>query len=441
MTCNLLATILPHGTTVTVTVAVVIFVAVYALIITEKIHRTLAAFAGAMLFIILGIVDAEEAWARYIDYNTLGLLLGMMLIVAILSRTGFFQYVAYAMAKWSHSNPVRILIAFGFITFILSAFLDNLTTVLLIAPITMLIADMLAMSPIPFLITEILCANIGGAATLIGDPPNIIIGSKAHLSFLQFITNTAPVALIVFAVTIFLLRFVYRRKLAMPPAAEDLKGIDPSRQIKDPVLLRNCMISLGLVIVGFFVCELVDLPPSIVALAGASILMIASRSDPDVILKEAHWSTLVFFASLFVLVGGLETQGVIEKIAEAVIHVSGHNAFLLAMIVLCISALGGCFVGSISFVVSMIPIINMAHAQLAVDADITPLWWALSLGVCLGANGSLLGTPANLLVANITRKTGARITYGGYFRVGFGLMLVSIVISGVYIYLRYYCFG
>lgn len=412
-----------------------IFILTYLIIVSEKIHRTTIAFVGAILLIIFNILSLEGA-IEYIDFHTIGLLIGMMIIVNIMKTTGIFQYLAIKAAKKAKGEPIHLLITLAIITAICSALLDNVTTVLLIVPVTIVITEALEISPIPFLITQILASNIGGASTLIGDPPNIMIGSQTGLGFLEFVINLAPVIVVIFAVTLFIVKRIYKKQLVVDESnMKKIMEFDENRSITDKKLLVKSGIVILFTILGFMLHQFVGMESATVALTGAAILLLISRVDPEHILKEVEWTTIFFFAFLFILVGGLEHIGVLDIVASKLMAITHGNLFLTTMLVLWISAIMSAFLDNIPFVATMIPLLQSVGAQ--ASFSIEPLWWALALGACLGGNGTLVGASANVVVAGILEKHNHRISFGQYFKIAFPLMLLSIAISTIYIYFIY----
>ncbi|MFZ5643273.1 MAG: SLC13 family permease [Bacillota bacterium] len=412
--------------------AIVVFLITYAIIVSEKIHRSVAAFCGAAVVIIAGIVDAEKA-VHYVDFNTIGLLVGMMIIVGITRQTGVFEYLAIKAAKQSKGEPIRIMVALGLITAVLSALLDNVTTVLLIVPVTFAIAGKLQVNVIPYLIVEIIASNIGGTATLIGDPPNIMIGSATKLGFMDFVINLTPVVVVIYVLTMLILRLVYRNKISSSPELmKSIMSLDESSEIKDYDLLKKCLAVLGLTITGFVLHQFVHLESSVIALAGASLLLLVTRMDPEHAFHAVEWPVIFFFIGLFVVVGALEEVGVIEAIAGYALEVTGGDLLPAGILILWLSAIASAFVDNIPFVATMIPLIQ-DMGRLGGIQDLNFLWWSLSLGACLGGNGTIIGASANVVVIGMAEKRGARISFMGFFKVAFPLMLLSIVISTFYL--------
>jgi len=417
--------------------AIGIFLVIYAFIIAEKIHRTIVAMIGGTLMVVLGIVDQETA-LHHIDFNTLGLLVGMMIIVGITAETGLFKYIAVVAAKKAKGEPARILIALALITAVGSALLDNVTTVLLMVPVTFSITKQLRVNPVPFLITQIIASNVGGTATLIGDPPNIMIGSAVkELSFMDFIINLAPIAALVMAVYIPIFMFLFRKKIQTTnELKQSIMEMDESELITNRVLLRKCLIVLGLTIIGFFTHQLLHLESATVALAGAFLLLLLTGEHMmENAFAKVEWTTIFFFVGLFVLVSGLIETGVIAKLAEQAIELTGGDLVTTSMLILWLSAIASAFLDNIPFVATMIPMIQ-EMGNMGVG-NLEPLWWSLALGACLGGNGSLIGASSNLIVAGMSGKEGHPIRFVQFLKYGFPLMILSIILSSIYIYLRY----
>jgi Na+/H+ antiporter NhaD/arsenite permease-like protein len=409
----------------------ILFVVVYGIIISEKIHRTIIALSGATLLLILGILAQTEA-INYIDFNTIGLLTGMMIIVGITRKSGVFEYMAIKAANLAKGEPVKILVALAIVTAVASAFLDNVTTVLLIVPVTISICKALEIHPVPVFITEIMASNIGGTATLIGDPPNIMIGSAAPLGFMDFVINLTPVIIVIFIVTIFLLKIIYKKQLQ---TSEENKAkicaMNPVEAIKDTIILKKSLSVIGLVIIGFVTHQYLGLESATIALTGAALLLLLTREDPDEILHTVEWTTLFFFIGLFILVGGLEKVGIIESMAREAVAMTHGNLTATTILILWFSAIASAFVDNIPFVATFIPLIK--EIGVISHMSIAPLWWALSLGACLGGNGTIVGASANVIVSGISAREGYPITFLGYMKIAFPLMLVSIVISTIYL--------
>ena len=416
--------------------SIVIFVMVYVMIMSEKIHRTIVAMLGAAIIIAIGIVNQEKAFA-YIDFNTIGLLIGMMIIVGITRQSGVFEYLAIKSAKVVGGKPLAIMAILALVTAIASALLDNVTTVLLIVPVTYAITDRLDISPIPFLFAEIIASNIGGTSTLIGDPPNIMIGSAAGLGFMDFVTNLALPVIVILLITIAIMLFMFRRQLqASDDRIQSIFELNEMEFIKDWRLLKQSLTVLGLTIIGFLLHQSLHLESATIALLGAAVLMLITNENPEEVLLNIEWPTIFFFAGLFILVGGLVETGVIELIAKRALLITGGNLMQTGMLVLWLSAIASAFVDNIPFVATMIPLLQ-TMGQLS-NLPMEPTWWALALGACLGGNGTLIGASANVIVAGMAERYGTPIGFVSYLKVGFPLMLVSIVLSTGYLYLFFW---
>ena len=413
--------------------SVIIFLAVYAMIIVEKFHRTVIALVGATVVIALGLISQKDA-INAIDFNTIGLLVGMMIIVGITRRSGVFGYLAVKSARLAKGKPINILIALGLITAVLSAFLDNVTTVLLIVPVTFVLTDRLDISPIPFLFTEIIASNVGGTATLIGDPPNIMIGSATHLGFMDFIANLALPVIVILIATIAVLVLIYRKDLfADEDKIQSIMELDEKEHIKDWALLKKSLIILALTVTGFFLHQALNLESATIAMLGAAFLMLVSLEEPEDVLMLVEWPTIFFFVGLFVIVGSLEANGVIEALAQKALAVSDGNLMLTGALILWMSAIASAFVDNIPFVATMIPLLQSVGQASTMPMD--PLWWSLALGACLGGNGTLIGASANITDAGIAERHGTIIKFVDYLKIGFPLMLMSVAMASVYLYL------
>lgn len=416
-------------------ITIVIFVVTLGLIMTELIPRAVAALAGAVLMILFKVMNGEDAFG-YIDLNTIGVLIGMMVSVGIIKNAGLFEYTAILAAKLTKANPWRIILAFSIITAITSALLDNVTTVLLIAPMTLVITETLELNPIPFLIPEILASNIGGTATLIGDPPNIMIGSAAGLGFGDFLTNLLPICVAIFIVTFFILRLMYRNKLVVKPELQlKIMSFDPKKSITDKKLAVKSIVVMILIMIGFFLHETFDYPSSVVALAGAVLLLIITKEDVEEAFKSVEWTVIFFFVGLFIIVGGLEEKGIMRDIANGIIDVTHGDSVMTGLSLVWISAFVSAFVDNIPFVATMIPLVK-AIGQTG-HTSIQAFWWAISLGACLGGNGTLIGASANIVVSGIAKKQGYDLSFSQFTKVGFPLMIVSVVMASAYLLLFY----
>ena len=415
-------------------IAIVIFLVTMAAIMTEKLHRTVAAVAGALLLILTGVLSVESGFS-YVDLNTLGVLIGMMLFVAVVKNSGIFEYIAIKAAKIAKGRPWPLMVLFALITAVLSAFLDNVTTVLLIGPMTLAITSMLRINPIPFFMTQIMASNIGGTATLIGDPPNIMIGSAAGLSFTDFITNTGVAVLFVLAATIVCFYFIYGRKLHVEPEAMDsILQLDENKAIKDRSLLIKSVVMILLVVFGFVFHSQLHLESCTIALTAAAVMLLIGRQDVEEIVAGVEWTTILFFTGLFIVVGGLQETGVIQILANGLMDLTEGHMTLTILLILWVSAIVSSFLDNIPFVATLMPLILTMQSS---GVDVTPLWWAVSLGACLGGNGTLIGASANVVLSGISNRHGFPITFASYFKVGFPLMLVSVAISTVFLLLRF----
>lgn len=417
--------------------AALIFGLTYLAIISERVHKTAAALAGAAIMIAVKLegYDQRQAFAA-IDLNVIFLLAGMMIIVNILAKSGVFPWLAIRSAKLAGGSPVRILVILSLLTAILSAFLDNVTTVVLVAPVTIFIAGTLEVKAVPFLISEALASNIGGTATLIGDPPNILVGSAAGLDFVSFVTNLAPVVILILVLYLLLAPWLFRGQLeSRPEVRARIMEMDESESITDPRLLWLSTAVLGLTIVGFMFHGALDYEPATVALLGAAALLVLSRESPHDVLREVEWSTLVFFVGLFIVVGGVEQVGLLSDFGEKMADIAGGNETAAAMLILWPSALLSSIVNQIPYTTAMIPVVREMSADGGQSNNV--LWWALSLGACMGANLTLVAAAANVLVANLAERGGQRIRFWEFLRYGSLVTLLSMIVGSVYLWLRY----
>jgi Na+/H+ antiporter NhaD/arsenite permease-like protein len=419
-------------------IALAIFVTAYALIASERVHRTSAALTGAGLMLLLQVLSAEEAFHSTetgIDWGVIFLLLGMMLIVAVLRRTGLFEYVAIWAAKRARGQPFRILVTLSIVTALASALLDNVTTVLLVAPVTVLVAERLGARPVPFLIAEVLASNIGGTATLIGDPPNIIIGSEAGLSYTEFLVNLGPISLIVLVLFLFAARYFFRRDLAVSDhRVNEVMQLDEREAIQDAGLLVRSLAILVLVTVGFLVHNTLGYEPATVALLGAGLLLLIAGQQLRELVEDVEWETLVFFMGLFVMVGGLVKVGVIHSIADAAADLTGGSELAASMLILGVSGVLSGFVDNIPYVAAMAPVVD----QLVAGSGSAVLWWALALGADLGGNLTTVGASANVVVVGMAKRTGYPITFTEFFKYGSAVTALSLVVSALYLWVRYF---
>ena len=420
-------------------VAIVIFITAYALIISEKIHRTVVGLFGAMLMILLGIIDQETA-VHHIDFNTIGLLMGMMIVVNITSETGLFNFLAIWAAKKVKAQPVALLVALSTLTAVCSALLDNVTTVLLTVPITFNIAAQLKVDVKPFLMAQIISSNIGGTATLIGDPPNIMIGSAVGLSFGDFVMNMTGVSIVIFIITVAILMMIYKSELHTKPELQDkVMRLDEKSQITDPILLKKCLGVLAVTISLFAFHGMLGLESATAALTGASLLLLLTFPHNEEMiakmLSKVEWLAIFFFGGLFILVGALVETGVIKMLAQEAMEITHGDLTFTAIVIIWMSAIASAFIDNIPFVATMIPLIKDMGAMGLTNLD--PLWWSLALGACLGGNGTLIGASANVVVASMAAQRGRAISFIGFMKVAFPLMILSIIISTAYVYFRY----
>ena len=427
------------------TVAVVVFVVTYALIASERVHRVAAALVGAGLMLVFKVLDAREAFQSPdlgVDWSVIFLLLGMMLIVAVIHRTGLFDFVAIWSAKRAHGRPFRILVMLSLVTAVASALLDNVTTVLLIAPVTVLIAERLGISAVPFLIAEVLASNIGGTATLVGDPPNIIIGSEAGLSYTAFLVHLGPIAAIVLGLFLVLARTLFWPRLrAAPERVSEVMALREREAIIDVGLLIRSLVVLGGVTVGFLLHNVIGYEPATVALLGAGALLLISSNDVGKLMRDVEWETLVFFMALFVMVGGLVKVGVIHGIAEAAADLTDGRPLLATMLILGVSGALSGFVDNIPYVAAMAPVVGELSQALGAAAPAGVLWWALALGADLGGNLTTVGASANVVVVGIAARSGHPIRFVEFLRYGAIVTVLGILVSGVYLWIRYFLLG
>lgn len=416
---------------------VVFFILLFILISLEVINKTILALLGAVLFIGMGIIHQHQAYQE-IDWNVIFLLIGMMVIVGITKRSGLFQFIAIKSAKLVNGDPIKILILFSLITAVLSALLDNVTTVLILTPVIILISVELGLRPIPFIISSALASNIGGMATLIGDPPNIMIGSAAGLGFTDFLVNLGPLALILMVVHSLLILVFFRKELhvSMERRARIME-FDEKASISDKVLLVKSLSVLFLVLVMFLLHGVTGLEPSTIALGGAAILMLlAGGEEVEEFFHEVEWSTIFFFIGLFIMVGGLVELGVINFLAEKYLELTAGNLRITAESIIWVSGFLSAFLDNIPYVATMLPLVERLGQDMGAVA-IEPVWWSLAIGACLGGNGTLIGASANVVSAGISGRSGYKISFMEFTRYGMIVMLVTLLFSSVYVYLRY----
>lgn len=426
-------------------VAITVFVLSYALIASDRVNKTLAALAGAAVMIAVGIVGSGDVFFSHetgIDWDVIFLLLGMMIIVSVLRQTGVFEYVAIWAAKRARGSPLRIMILLALVMALGSALLDNVTTVLLIAPVTLLVCERLEINAAPFLMAEVFASNIGGAATLVGDPPNIIIASRAGLTFNDFLVHMAPIVIIVTTALIALLPLLFRGSFAVEAdRVADVMSLDEREAIRDRKLLIKCGVVLLLVFVAFVAHPVLHIAPSLVALLGAGLLVVISgvrRSDYS---SSIEWDTLLFFAGLFVMVGALVKTGVINTLAHAATELTRGHEFLTAMLVLGISAPVSGIVDNIPYVATMTPIVTDLVAAMPGHVNPDVLWWALALGADFGGNMTAVGASANVVMLGIARRAGAPISFWEFTRKGIVVTTISIAFAALYLWLRYFVLG
>lgn len=421
---------------------VVAFATAYVLIATERIHRVAAALSGAAAMVVLGVVDSQVAFFSErtgVDWNVIFLLLGMMIIVGVLRQTGVFEYLAIVTAKRARGRPFVILASLMLLTAVASALLDNVTTVLLVAPVTLLVCDQIDADPVPFLIAEAMASNIGGTATLVGDPPNIIIASRSGLTFNDFLFNLAPIVVLLLAVTIGLFRWMFRRELGGAPASVDaLMDLDEREAITDTRLLVKSLVVLTAVVLAFVSHSFLGLEPSMVALLGAGALVAVSRLEPSEYLGEVEWPTLVFFAGLFIMVGGLVETGIISSLAKSATDAIGQQYFLASSVIIFASGALSGIVDNIPYVATMAPLVQdlvqAGHGAAQADAA----WWALALGADLGGNATAVGASANVVVIGIAARNEHPISFWTFTKYGLVVATVTIVLAWLYVGARYF---
>jgi Na+/H+ antiporter NhaD/arsenite permease-like protein len=420
--------------------ATVIFVSAYALIATEWVHRVVVVLAGAALMLLFHIVDARDAFSspdHGVDWNVIFLLFGMMVIVGVLRHTGFFEFLAIWSAKRSRGDPFRVMVLLILITAVASALLDNVTTILLIAPVTLLLSERLGVSPIPFLLAEVFASNIGGTATLVGDPPNIIIGSRANLSYVDFLVNLGPIVVVLLGVFILMAHRLFRGALvAHPERIAEVMSLDEREALEPGPMLPRALAVLGVVTLAFVLQGVLGYEPSVVALLGAGVLLLIAGEHHERFLGEVEWHTLVFFVGLFIMVGALVKVGVIDALAERLIEFTGGDLLLATMLILVVSAILSAIVDNIPYVATMSPIVLALAAS--IPGDTTVLWWALALGSDLGGNATSIGASANVVALGTAERSGYRIRFREFLRLGVPVTVVTVTISGLYLWVRYF---
>lgn len=413
-------------------VAFIIFAATLYLVFSEKLNRTIASIAGAVAMVAVGMVlgfYTEEQAIASVDVETIGLLLGMMMIVSLLEPTGLFQYLAVQAARFSKGKPLRLLVLLGSVTTVLSMFLDNVTTVILIAPVTILISEILGISPAPLLMAEALLSDTGGIATLIGDPPNVLIASASGLTFNDFLTHALPIVLVAWLAALFTLRYLFRRELANASANPDaILSLDPVAALEDWHTARKVLVVLGVAILLFFLEKPLGVSPAFIALSAAAVALVWIQPDIRKTLEHIEWSVLVFFTALFVMVGGLDSAGVLHVITDAILSISNANPLALGVGLLWLVALLSAVVDNVPITIAFIPVIQGLGAS---GMDIAPLWWALAFGAGLGGNGTIIGSTANIVVASLSERTRTPITSALWNKRGLPVMLITLVVTTI----------
>ena len=426
-------------------VALVVFLIAYLLIATEKINKVKAALGGAAVVAAAGIASADDMFYSHdtgIDWNVIFLLLGMMVIVGVLRQTGVFEYTAIWAVKRAKGSALRVMILLALITAGASALLDNVTTVLLIAPVTLLVCERLAVNPVPFLLAEVFASNIGGAATLVGDPPNIIIASRAGLSFNDFLINMAPMVVIILAAFLALLPFLFRGSFAVDPErAAEVMSLNEREAIRDVGLLIKCGVVLAIVFVAFLAHSIIHIDPAVAALLGAGTLIVITGVEPDRYLDSVEWETLLFFGGLFILVGSLVKTGVISQIARLAGDATGGNALLAAIAILLVSAVLSGVIDNIPYVATMSPVVADLAANIADPAHSQALWWSLAAGADFGGNHTAVGASANVVMLGIAAREGHPISFWEFTRKGAVVTALTIAIAAPYVWLRYFAFS
>jgi Na+/H+ antiporter NhaD/arsenite permease-like protein len=419
-------------------VAAIIFLLTLGLIFTAKLHRSIVGMVGAVLMVLagklLGFYSESDALTA-IDFNTLGLLLGMMLLVALLEPTGFFQYLAVWAGRMSRGRPVRLLILLGTVTTVVSMFLDNVTTVVLIAPVTILISEILGINPAPLLMAEAILSDTGGVATLVGDPPNMLIGSAAGLSFLDFILYAMPVVLISWLTALFFLRFLFRRELAVrPKKIKAILQLNPAEALNDPRTVRRVLIVLGVAILFFFIEHLLEVSPAFIALSAAGAALVWVQPDVKKTFERIEWSVLLFFAALFVMVGGLQASGVLNTVVRLIESLDQLPPVLFGVLMIWIVAALSAVVDNVPITIAMIPVILGLGSD---GISTAPLWWALAFGAGFGGNGTIIGSTANIVVATLSEKTHTPITSKLWNKRGLPVMLATCAVASILYVLAY----
>ncbi|WP_249870991.1 ArsB/NhaD family transporter [Oceanobacillus saliphilus] len=422
-----------------VILAALIFMVSYFFIMTEKINRAIASLAGGVLLLLTGIYSTQEVFFQYIDWNTIALLFSMMVLISITEKTGLFTFIAIRFAQKVRGNPMHLLIGSALLTAIGSAFLDNVTTVLIFVPVMLKITKMLKLPVFPYLLTIIFSSNIGGAATLIGDPPNIMIGQAVeHFTFLLFIQHTAPVAIVMFVILIGFIVILFKGTLSkIKPNLENILAIDAKENLTISPLLYKSVAVLLLTLLGFLLHSILHIEMTAIALTGAILLLLLTEKELETeeILSKVEWVTLFFFIGLFAIVGGLQQVGVIDEMARMIVVSTEGDYVKTALLILWVSGLFSGFIDNIPFVAAMIPVIHEFETYGMVYLD--PIWWALALGACLGGNATLVGASANVVVAGMAEADNQKISFIRFMKYGIPIVILSLIVSTIYIYLRY----
>lgn len=412
----------------------VIFIAMMILIMTDKMHRTTASILAALLLIWGGVFTYKEA-IHYIDFDTIGVLIGMMIFVATIKKSGMFEYVAIKAAKKANGDPFKIMILFTLMTAVLSAFLDNVTTVLLVAPMTIAISRMLEINPVPLLIMQAISSNVGGTATLIGDPPNIMIGNEANLSFIDFIQNTGIAVILILLAQILIMKILYKNDMKENAKNRSaVMNLDETKSIIDKKLMYKGISIMACIVIGFLFHDKIGVSSAAIALMGGAVILAIGKQNVEEIVGDVEWTVILFFASLFIVVGGLEKTGIIENLANLITQSFKHSEIILMIMLLWTSAIISAFLDNIPFVATLIPIIISMKSH---GINVEPLWWAISLGACLGGNGTLIGASANVVIAGVGERHGYKITFRDFTKVGFPFMILSIMISTIFLLIKF----
>jgi len=431
--------------TLPVIISIFIFIVVLIIIFSEKVNRTIVAMVGATLMVVAGIYFGfynQEQAVEVVDFNTLGLLIGMMILVGLLEPTGFFQFLAVMAAKISKGKPIRLLIFLTAVTSLVSMVLDNVTTVVLIAPVTILICEILGYNTRPFLISEAILSNIGGMATLVGDPPNILIASAANFTFVDFLRNALPIVLVTWLVTIIVLNYLFRKELQSSKIIDNgavVAQLNPKEAIKEPKIVFIVLVMIAIALIGFIFEDLIKLEPSVIAIGASSLALLwVNPSKVKEVFNLVEWDVLVFFSSLFILVGGLENAGVLHYLAQAILSIGNLPPVILGVSLLWIVALLSAIVDNIPITIAIIPVILELETM---GIPVAPLWWALAFGAGLGGNGTIIGSTANVIVTSLSDRTRYPITPILWNKKGLPVMFISLtVVSGLYV-LFFFLFG